>query len=90
LQDYSVWSEEKSFFSPCKTGSTNFESSWLKTFALHKLEAFDIVLRNWVENPREKRKNPKNLYFHSLKSHQVGGFIREYKNIKLLIMLTWN
>jgi hypothetical protein len=34
-----------------KIGSTNFESSWLKTFALRKVEAFDIVLGNWVENP---------------------------------------
>jgi hypothetical protein len=34
------------FFTPCKIGSTNFESSWLKTFALHNLEAFDIVLGN--------------------------------------------
>jgi hypothetical protein len=30
----------------CKIGSTNFESSWLKTFVLCKVEAFDIVLGN--------------------------------------------
>jgi hypothetical protein len=34
------------FFTPCKIGSTNFESSWPNTLALHKLEAFDIVLEN--------------------------------------------
>jgi hypothetical protein len=36
----------RAFFTPCKTGSTNFKSSWLKTFALHKTEAFHIVFRN--------------------------------------------
>jgi hypothetical protein len=34
------------FFSPYKTGLANFESSWLKTFALHKLEVLYIVLEN--------------------------------------------
>jgi hypothetical protein len=38
--------KKRDFFTPCKTRSANFESSWLKTFALHKLEAFDIVLEN--------------------------------------------
>jgi hypothetical protein len=33
-------------FTPYKTSSTKFESSWLKIFVLYKLEAFDIVLRN--------------------------------------------
>ena len=30
----------------CKIGSTNFEFSWLKAFALCKVEVFDIVLGN--------------------------------------------
>jgi hypothetical protein len=38
--------KKRAFFTPHKTGSANFESSWLKTFALYKLEAFDIVLGN--------------------------------------------
>jgi hypothetical protein len=38
--------KKKAFFTPHKTRSTNLECSWLKTFALHKLEAFDIVLEN--------------------------------------------
>jgi hypothetical protein len=38
-------------FIPCKISSTNFEYSWLKIFALHKVEAFDIVWGNWVTNP---------------------------------------
>jgi hypothetical protein len=58
-----------------KTKLANFESSWQKHFALHKLEAFDIVLGNWVGIPQEN-KNPKNLYFHSLRGHQVGGGMR--------------
>jgi hypothetical protein len=48
--------KKRALVTPCKTWSTNFEFSWLKTLALHKLEAFDIVLRNRVENPQ---KNPK-------------------------------
>jgi hypothetical protein len=38
--------KKRAFFTHCKTWSTNFESSCLKTFALHKIEAFDIVLGN--------------------------------------------
>jgi hypothetical protein len=30
------------FFAPCKKKPTNFESSWLKNFALHKVEVFII------------------------------------------------
>jgi hypothetical protein len=33
-------------FSPYKTRSANFESSWFKTFALHKVEDFNIALGN--------------------------------------------
>jgi hypothetical protein len=29
-----------------KTWSSNFASSWLKTFVLHKVEASDVVLGN--------------------------------------------
>jgi hypothetical protein len=65
--------KKRPFFTPYKTRSTNFESSWLKTISLYKVEAFDFVLRNWVENPLKIIKIPKNLYFHSLKGHQVGG-----------------
>jgi hypothetical protein len=43
--------KKKVFFTTCKIRSTNFESSWLKTFALRTVEAFDIVSGNWVENP---------------------------------------
>jgi hypothetical protein len=39
------------FFTPCKTRLANLESSWLKFFALYKVEAFDI---NWVENSLKK------------------------------------
>jgi hypothetical protein len=60
---------------PCKTKLANFESPWFKTIAFHKFEASNMVLRNWVENP-QKNKNPKNLHFHSLKGHQVGGGMR--------------
>jgi hypothetical protein len=38
--------KKRAFFTPCKTWSINFESTWLKTFALHKLEALDVVLGN--------------------------------------------
>jgi hypothetical protein len=38
--------KKRILFTPYKVGSINFESSWLKTFALHKLEAFDIMLNN--------------------------------------------
>jgi hypothetical protein len=38
--------KKRAFFTPCKTRLANFECSWLKTFALHKLEAFDNVLGN--------------------------------------------
>jgi hypothetical protein len=60
--------KKRAFFTPW---STSFESSWFKAFVLHKLEAFDIVLRNWIENPKIN-KNPKNLYSF-LKGHQVVG-----------------
>jgi hypothetical protein len=49
LQDYSVWSEEKSLFLILsKTWSANFESSWLKTFSSHKVEASGIFLGSGV------------------------------------------
>jgi hypothetical protein len=35
--------KKRAFFTPYKTRSANFESSWLKTFLLHTVEAFDIV-----------------------------------------------
>jgi hypothetical protein len=38
--------KKRAFLTPCKTSLANFESSWLKTFVLHKLEAFDIMLGN--------------------------------------------
>jgi hypothetical protein len=37
---------KRTFFTPYKIGSTNFEFSWLKLFALYKLGAFNIVLGN--------------------------------------------
>jgi hypothetical protein len=45
---------KKPHFTPCKIGLSNFETLWLKVFKLHKVEAFDIVLGNWVENPQSK------------------------------------
>ena len=38
--------KERAFFVPYETRSINFEFSWLKTFSLYKVEAFDIVLGN--------------------------------------------
>jgi hypothetical protein len=38
--------KRRTSFASWKTWSINSESSWLKTFALHKLEAFDVMLRN--------------------------------------------
>jgi hypothetical protein len=43
--------KKRVIFITCKIGLTNFESFWLKTFVLPKVEAFDIVFRNWAENP---------------------------------------
>jgi hypothetical protein len=40
------------FFAPCKTRSTKFKSSWLKTLSLNKVEVFDIMLENSIENPQ--------------------------------------
>jgi hypothetical protein len=42
------------FSTSSNTWLANFESSWLKTFALHKVEVFDIMLGNWVENSSKK------------------------------------
>jgi hypothetical protein len=41
---------KRTFFTPCKTSSTNFVSSWLKISTLHKVKAFGTVLGNWVVN----------------------------------------
>jgi hypothetical protein len=38
--------KQRIFFTPCKTSSTSVKSSWLRTFALHKVEAFDNMLEN--------------------------------------------
>jgi hypothetical protein len=43
--------KKRAFFTPFKPRWANIESSWLKTFALHKVEAFGIALGNWAENP---------------------------------------
>jgi hypothetical protein len=32
--------KKRALFTPCKTGSTNFESSWFTVLALQKVEAF--------------------------------------------------
>jgi hypothetical protein len=57
--------KKRAYLTPCKTRSANIESSWFWTFSLHKVEAFDIMLKNWVENPPEKKrkKNPKKYLF---------------------------
>jgi hypothetical protein len=36
--------KKRTFLTPCKAESTNFESSWLTNLALHKVEAFDNIL----------------------------------------------
>jgi hypothetical protein len=38
--------KKRAFLTPHKAGSINFESSWLKTSTLYKIEAFDIILGN--------------------------------------------
>jgi hypothetical protein len=38
--------KKRVFFAPYKRGSINFESSWLSTFVLHKVEVFDVMLGN--------------------------------------------
>jgi hypothetical protein len=38
--------KRRASFIPRKIELANFESSWLKTFALHKVEAFGIMLGN--------------------------------------------
>jgi hypothetical protein len=38
--------KKRAYFTPCKTWLANFEPPWLKTFALHKVEVFDIMLGN--------------------------------------------
>jgi hypothetical protein len=43
--------KKRDFFAPCKTRSIDFESSWIKIFALRKVEIFDTTLENWIENP---------------------------------------
>jgi hypothetical protein len=57
------------YFIPCKTRSINFDSSWLKTFGLQKLEDFLMLCQEIELRIHKKSKNPKNLYFHSLKGH---------------------
>ena len=55
--------EKKVFFTPFKTRLANFEFSWLKNFALHKVDAFDIMLEIWIENPLK------------IKAHKIFIFI---------------
>jgi hypothetical protein len=38
--------KKRVFFALNNIGSTNFESSWLKTFALQKVEVFDNMFGN--------------------------------------------
>jgi hypothetical protein len=59
----------------------NFESSWLKIFALHKVEALYIVLGNRVGNPKKNSKIQKNLCFNSLKAHQIGESMCKRKSL---------
>jgi hypothetical protein len=49
-------------FSLCKTSSANFESFWLKSFVLHKVEALYIVLGNWIANPQKNKSSKKSLF----------------------------
>jgi hypothetical protein len=44
-----------------------------KTFALHKVEAFDIMLKNWVKNPFSKKKRKKKNLRKSLLSFFKGS-----------------
>jgi hypothetical protein len=41
-----VFEVKKDFFTLCKIRLANFESSWLETFALQKVENFNTMLRN--------------------------------------------
>jgi hypothetical protein len=46
--------KKEPFLTPCKTRSTNFESFWLETFALHNIGDFDIMLENWIKFIKKK------------------------------------
>jgi hypothetical protein len=50
-------------FTPCKARSANFEPSWLQIFLLYKIEALDIMLGNWAENPLRKTKKSSSSFF---------------------------
>jgi hypothetical protein len=38
--------KKMAYVAPCQTRLINFESSWLKIFALYKVEIFDITIGN--------------------------------------------
>ena len=38
--------KKRAFSSTLKNGLVNFKFPWLKTFALYKVEVFDIMLKN--------------------------------------------
>jgi hypothetical protein len=69
--------KKRAFFTPYKTRSTNFEYSWFKAFAQHKVEAFDVVLGNWIKNPQKILKTKKYLFsfFKGSSSRKRYGII---------------
>jgi hypothetical protein len=69
--------------------ATNFESSWLETFVLHRVEVFDIMLEALVENPL-RNINPKFLYLHYFIKVLSGRRYVMKRLIELLIMLMWD
>jgi hypothetical protein len=54
--------KKRVFFTTCKTSSTNFESSWLNTFVLHKVEAFNIELNKIELKIHQKKRSIKSLF----------------------------
>ena len=82
--------KKKTFFISYKIGSTKFESSWFETFILYKVEAFDIMLRNWIKNPKKKKKPNLYIFLFFKRSLSRKRYVIKEKKSELLIMLAWN
>jgi hypothetical protein len=54
--------KKRVFFASCNVGLANFDSPWRKTFVLHKVDVFYIILENWAKI--KYKESPKPLYFH--------------------------
>jgi hypothetical protein len=55
-----------SFLYSTKQGQQTLNSLGLKSFGLHKIEAFDIMLGNWVEDPQKLKKSLSSFFKGSL------------------------